>query len=208
MKKIRRLLTMFLAVIMLLSTNLTVFAGAAQSNSVHKVLDTVLVEDEDVTKSAGLAWGPVTIGNVKLYMTNPHTGIVPGFGNTAVSHINFHADNTKTGKPIINYHIVKYSSGDSECLYVYDSVAKKEVFNNCFKNWTDAAGAVIESVKSALSAILSEADFIASALIWAAVIVVLADLIIPMDPVPIIPFSLSMSIQDNGSYSNAVSCIA
>ena len=53
---------------------------------------------------------------------------------------------------------------------------------------------------SAVQAILSEADWLATLAIWAVVIVVVADLIIPMDPVPIIPFSLDLdegSIEDN-----------
>lgn len=201
MKIMKRMFSLLLIVCMVLSCSVTAFAAETVHSQVGNtpIVHLVSADDEQqdlsetiVPRSAGLAWGPVTIGNVKLYMTNSHTGIVPGFGSTSVSHINFHADNAKTGKAILNYHIVKYTSGDSSCLYVYDSVAKKVVFNNCFKSWTDAAGAVIESVKSALSAILSEADFIASVLIWAAVIVVLADLIIPMDPVPVLPFSIEV----------------
>ena len=175
----------------------TAFASSPETNSIqNEIADTL--SESDVTRSAGLAWGPVTVGNVKLYMTNPHVGIVPGIGN--VSHVNFHADNTKTGKAIVNYHIVKYTSGNSNCLYVYDSVSKKVIINQCFGNWTDAAAAVVEAVKSAVQAVLSEADWLATLAIWAVVIVVVADLIIPMDPVPIIPFSLDLdegSIEDN-----------
>lgn len=71
-----------------------------------------------------------------------------------VSNVNFHADNVKTGKAIVNYHIVKYSSGNSDCLYVYDSVSKKVIINQCFGDWTDAAAAVVEAVKSAVQAVL------------------------------------------------------
>lgn len=178
----KKLMSFILVFVMTLS--LAVPAFAAENSSVPDIVEPA---------SAGLAWGPVTVGNVKLYMTNQHTGSVPGFSGS-VTHVNFHADNASTGKAILNYHIVKYTSGSSSCLYVYDSVSKKVVINKCFKSWTDSVSAVVESVKSAVKAVLSEADWIATVAIWAVVIVVLADLIIPMDPVPILPFSIEPEI--------------
>lgn len=178
---VKRLMSIILIFVMMFSLSVPAFAA---ENSTENMLE---------SKSAGLAWGPVTVGNVKLYMTNQHTGSVPGFSGS-VSHVNFHADNATTGKQILNYHIVKYTSGSSSCLYVYDSVSKKVIINKCFKSWTDSVSAVVESVKSALKAVLSEADWLATAAIWAVVIVVLADLILPMDPVPILPFSLDPEI--------------
>ncbi len=196
-KLVKKFCALTLSLTLLISMTTTAFASSPETNSIqNEIADTL--SESDVTRSAGLAWGPVTVGNVKLYMTNPHVGIVPGIGN--VSHVNFHADNAKTGKAIVNYHIVKYTSGNSNCLYVYDSVSKKVIINQCFGNWTDAAAAVVEAVKSAVQAVLSEADWLATLAIWAVVIVVVADLIIPMDPVPIIPFSLDLdegSIEDN-----------
>lgn len=43
--------------------------------------------------------------------------------------------------------------------------------------------------KNVVQAALSEADWLATIAIWGVIIVVISDLIIPMDPVPIIPFS-------------------
>lgn len=187
-KLLKKLISLTLSLTMLFSTT-TVFANSAQSFSIQNEIVNALSETQTI-KSAGLAWGPVTVGNIKLYMTNPHMGYVPGFTGQ-VSHINFHVDNAKTKKPIINYHIVKYKNGKRECIYVYDSVSDKVIINKCFNGWTDAAAAIVEAVKSAVQAVLSEADWIATLAIWAVVIVVIADLIIPMDPVPVIPFSIN-----------------
>lgn len=202
-KCIKKLLAFTLSLTMLFSMTTTAFASSSNINNAETEIATALSET-DTTRSAGLAWGPVTVGNVKLYMTNVHTGAVPGFSGS-VSHVNFHADNVKTGKAIVNYHIVKYSSGNSDCLYVYDSVSKKVIINQCFGGWTDAAAAVVEAVKSAVQAVLSEADWLATLAIWAVVVVVVADLIIPMDPVPVIPFSLDY---DEATNTKEISSLA
>ena len=55
-------------------------------------------------------------------------------------------------------------------------------------------------MKSAVSAILSEADWLATIAIWGVVAVVLADLIIPMDPIPILPFSIDEPICEYSAY--------
>ena len=154
----------------------------------NKVIDDSFNSDGKVSlQSAGLAWGPVKVGNLELKITNPHTGYVPGMGN--VNHINFHIAKTSNGRDIANYHIVKYSSGNSSCLYVYESVSKKVVIDNCYKNWTSAVGDIVAAAKNVVQAALSEADWLATIAIWGVIIVVIADLVIPMDPVPIIPLS-------------------
>ena len=141
-----------------------------------------------VAQSAGLAWGPVKVGNLELKITNPHTGIVPGIGN--VNHINFHITKTSTGRDIANYHIVKYNVGNRDCLYVYESVSKTQVVKQCYDNWTSAVGDVVAAAKDVVQAALSEADWLATVTIWAVIIVVLVDLILPMDPIPVLPFSI------------------
>ncbi len=154
----------------------------------NKVIDDSFNSNGKVSlQSAGLAWGPVKVGNLELKITNPHTGYVPGMGN--VNHINFHIAKTSNGRDIANYHIVKYSSGNSSCLYVYESVSKKVVIDNCYKNWTSAVGDIVAAAKNVVQAALSEADWLATIAIWGVVIVVIADLLIPMDPVPVIPLS-------------------
>lgn len=201
----KKFTALFLSLVMLFTLSVPAFAADTENSSPLKATMEPLSADSKVvaSKSAGLAWGPVTVGNVKLYMTNPHTGFVPGL-NISCEHINFHADNATTKKPILNYHIVKYKSGNSECLYVYDSVSKQEIIKTCFPNWTSAVGAVVESVKSALKAILSEADWIATATIWAVIIVAMVDLILPMDPIPVLPFVAPMPDQpQRGLYTNS-----
>jgi len=80
-------------------------------------------------------------------------------------------------------------TGNSNCLYVYESVSKKVVIDNCYKNWTSAVGDIVAAAKNVVQAALSEADWLATIAIWGVIIVVIADLVIPMDPVPIIPLS-------------------
>lgn len=205
----KHLLSFVLVLSLVFGTTMTAFASTTENATDLQTNFTAELSNDDVSiaRSAGLAWGPVTIGNIKLYMTNMHTGYVPGFSGQ-VAHINFHADNVDTGKAILNYHIVKYTSGSSDCLYVYDSVSKKVIINSCFRNWTDAVSAVVESVKNVVKSIVSEADWLAQIAIWAVVIVVLADLIIPADPVPILPFSINppiseYSMSENGKLSAA-----
>lgn len=212
-KVIRKLLSFTLIVSMIMSMSVTALAaetpktlsnvnnyssdvslpvGANVNETVNDVLNKVIDEsfnsDGKISlQSAGLAWGPVKVGNLELKITNPHTGYVKGLGT--VNHINFHIAKQSNGKDIANYHIVKYTSGNSNCLYVWESKADKVVIDNCYKNWTSAVGDVVAAAKSVVQAALSEADWIATIAIWGVIIVVIADLIIPMDPVPIIPFS-------------------
>ena len=75
-------------------------------------------------RSAGLFWGPKEVGNLKLYIVNPEEGYAgPKF--PWANHINVHVDKKIPGprgdfKPVVNLHVVKYSSGDkSNCLYAW-----------------------------------------------------------------------------------------
>lgn len=174
------------------SSEVSLSLGENVNETVNDILNKVIGDSfsSDATissNSAGLAWGPVKVGNLELKITNAHNGIVPGMGY--VNHVNFHITKTSNGRDIANYHIVKYTSGSSSCLYVYEGVSKKVVINNCYKNWTAAVGDVVSVAKNVVQAALSEADWLATIVIWGVVIVVIADLIIPMDPIPIIPFS-------------------
>jgi len=126
--------------------------------------------------SAGLAWGPVNIGNLKLYLTNPHNGYAgPKFPNA--NHVNFHVDKKaprNTYTEVVNMHIVRYDSSGKICLYAWDSVTKKVVFDNCFDNFANAAEKCVSAVKDFVDTLLREADFIASIAIIAALVVALA----------------------------------
>lgn len=157
-------------------------------NNINIIYNFISFDREIRLNSAGLAWGPVKVGNLEFKITNPHNGFVPGLGN--VNHINFHITKTSNGRDIANYHIVKYTLGNNSCLYVYESVSKKVVIDNCYKNWTSAVGDFVDAAKNAVQAALSEADWLATIAIWGTIIVVIVDLIVPMDPVPIIPFSM------------------
>jgi hypothetical protein len=132
--------------------------------------------DLDLRKrEAGLAWGPVYIGNLKLYLTNPHDGYAgPKFPNA--NHINFHVDkqapkNSYTA--VVNLHIVKYTSDGRFCLYAWDSVTKKTVFDNCFDNIVSAIAECVDAAKNFVDDLLRAADFIAAIFIIAALVVAL-----------------------------------
>lgn len=115
-------------------------------------------------RSAGLFWGPHYIGNLKLYLTNPHVGYAgPKFPNA--NHVNFHVDKSAPqGKwtSVVNMHIVKYHSGGSFCLYIWDSVTNKTVFDKCFDNFTKAIAQGAEAVKDFVHDLLKAANWFAT----------------------------------------------
>ncbi|SFQ47428.1 hypothetical protein SAMN02910358_02345 [Lachnospiraceae bacterium XBB1006] len=139
------------------------------------------------SKSAGLAFGPVKIGNLEVKVTNPHVGQVPGMGR--VNHINLHISKTSNGKDIANFHIVKQKSGKRDCLYVYESVSKKVVIDKCYDDWKTGIKEVVKLASAVVDKALENANAIATVAIWAAIVVVIIDLLVPMDPIPVIPFS-------------------
>ncbi len=187
----KKFLSMILSLSLIFSLSVPAFAAennTSVQNALTESIDTLT--DTSVaaqTKSAGLAWGPVKIGNIEMKIVNPHVGAVGPYGN--VNHINFHIKNTDTGKDIANYHIFKATSNGKECLIVWDSVTSKTVFRNCSGNWTSQVQAFLEVVKSALSAVMDQANLLATIAILGTLVVVIADLIIPLDPVPILPFT-------------------
>lgn len=178
----KRLLSMILVATMLFT--LTTPAFAASTTTVDAMEATTLAEP----KSAGLAWGPFNIGNIELKVVKPHMGSVGPYGR--IEHINFEIRNTETRQMIANYHIFKalFENGQ-ECFIVWDSVTQATVFRHCdSNNWTNAVTEFVDLVIDALSEVLSQADLLATIAIGAVIVVVLIDLIIPMDPVPILPF--------------------
>lgn len=135
--------------------------------------------DNEVSKreSAGLYWGPVYIGNLKLTLTNPHDGYAgPKFPNA--NHINFHVylrgPRADYKKELINLHIVRYGSGGRDCLYMWDSVSKKTIFDKCFDDWGNAIPEAVAAAKATVDTLLKNADAIAAVAIIAALGVALA----------------------------------
>jgi len=125
---------------------------------------------------AGLFWGPVYIGNLKLYLTNPHEGYAgPKF--PWANHVNFHVDKQaprNTYTPVVNLHIVKYTSQGKSCLYAWDSVTKQTVFDSCFDDFGTAIAEGVNAAKNFVDALLQAADFIAAVAIIAALAFALA----------------------------------
>ncbi|KAI4209001.1 MAG: hypothetical protein LQ351_008023 [Letrouitia transgressa] len=128
-------------------------------------------------RQAGLAWGPVYIGNLKLTLTNPHDGYAgPKF--PMANHVNFHVDRQDPGprgtySPVVNLHIVKYAPGGAtdvggNCLYVWDSVTGATVFDNCFDEFGDAIAEGVAAIKAFVDTLLQNADAIAYVAVLAA----------------------------------------
>lgn len=143
---------------------------------------TPVAAEDDVSKrspSAGLYWGPVFIGNLKLTLTNPHPGFAgPKFEGRDPTHINFHVylrgPRADYKKELVNLHIVRYSSGGRDCLYMWDSVSKKTIFDNCFDDWSNAIPEAVRAAKATVDTILRNADPIAAVAVIAALGVALA----------------------------------
>src|SRR5271169_4568694 len=127
-------------------------------------------------RQAGLAWGPEYVGNLKLYLTNPHDGYAgPKF--PYANHVNFHVDKQAPKNsyvPVVNLHIVKYSSSGKVCLYAWDSVTKTTIFDSCFDDFSTAIAEGVAAAKNFVDALLRAADFIAAIAILAALVIALS----------------------------------
>ena len=180
-------ISVFLSLVIVFTISVPAFATDAATSENAAIA--VQVEP----RSAGLAWGPFNIGNIELKVVNPHTGLVGPYGY--IEHINFEIRNTETKELIANYHIFKAQFEDGrECFVVWDSVTQATVFQHCDNNnWTNAVTEFVDLVIGALSDVLSEADLFATIAIGAVIIVVLVDLIVPMDPVPVLPFRIQVA---------------
>ena len=130
-------------------------------------------------RSAGLYWGPVYIDNLKLYITNPHTGYA-GPCCQDCNHINVHVDKeTSAGKytAVVNAHVVHSHKNGQECLCVWDSVTKATLFDSCLDDFLSAAGQAIDAIKNVVDTALANANFIAKLAIIAALIIALGAVI-------------------------------
>jgi hypothetical protein len=159
-------------------TNLVKFntrdAAAADALATDKSIPALL------RRSAGLLWGPETWFNFKLYITNPHPGYA-GPKCTNCNHINVHIDKSvpppKDWQPVLNAHVTHYNQDGKSCLYVWDSVSKKQLFDDCFDDFASAAGEAISAIKSVVDSVLDNASFIAKIAILAAIVIALGSAI-------------------------------
>lgn len=143
--------------------------------------------------SAGLAWGPVTVGNLQFKVSNVHYGYAgPKVGYT--DHFNVYVDRKDSrGKysiPVANYHVSASNTSNKWCVYVWDSVSKKVILDACSNDPMKLAQQAASAIKSSLQTLLSNADWIATLAIIGALTVVIIDLVLPLDPIPVLPFSV------------------
>lgn len=180
----KKVISIILAVVMLFSMSVTAFAAEPTIED-----DSVISLPSAVTESAGLAFGPLTIGNITFRVTNAHSHNIPGYG--VVEHINFHIDNADTGKEIKNYHIfTQMNANGKECLVVYESKSATEVFRNCNDTLGSQVSAFFSIVSEIVRGLLSEANFITATAIIAIIVVLVVDLVLPLDPLPFLPASI------------------
>lgn len=145
-----------------------------------------------LSSNGNLYWGPVTVGDIQLKIIGPHAHKFGKF-SYPVEHINFHVDKVnnsgKIVKNVANYHIAKYTSNGKDCLYVYDSVSRSTLIDRCDSNWKDTVKDVVSAASKAAAKVSSEGNWIVKAALWATAVVIIIDLVLPMDPIPVIPFS-------------------
>ena len=138
-------------------------------------------------RSAGLFWGPHEVGNLKLYIVNPEYGYCgPRFPNAP--HINVHVDKKaprNSWKPVLNLHVVKYTRQRKQCLYAWDSVHDKIVFDNCFDNFGDAIKGAVGAAKDVVERLLENANWIAKIIILAALAAALAAILTSLGAVAV-----------------------
>lgn len=142
-------------------------------------------------------------------MTNVHTGWAgPKF--PWASHTNFHVDKKKTTggyKQVANYHIVKYQKSRSYCVYIYDSVKAKVVMDSCGDSWNSIANKAASAMKLFIKTVLDNADWIATVATWSLITLVVIDILVPGDPIPILPFSeqpVASEVESDEVYSESV----
>ena len=128
----------------------------------------LLVVPVQVLAQAGLMWGPVYVGNLKLYLTNPHFGFAgPKVGDTM--HVNFRVDRKITLQSVpsqpmepeergftklANFHISKYISSSSKiCVYVWESRRKYTVVDYCNDSWQSAAQTSVNIMNAYIEAL-------------------------------------------------------
>jgi hypothetical protein len=156
-------------------TDLIKLNTRAMADTVAPEKLTVRSENSPEKRSAGLYWGPVYIDNLKLYITNQHTGYA-GPCCQDCSHINVHVDKeTSPGKykAVVNAHVVHSHKNGQECLCVWDSVTKKTLFDSCLDDFLSAAGEAVSAIKSVVDTALANANFLAKLAIIAALIIAL-----------------------------------
>ena len=130
-------------------------------------------------RQASLAWGPVTVGNLKLTLTNPHVGYA-GPKYPSAEHVNFHVDRKDAGprgtySSVVNMHIVTDTNkkDGSVCLYAWDSVTDTTVFDQCADEIGDAITQCVAAIKDFVDTLLRNANFVASVAVGIALVAAL-----------------------------------
>ena len=148
--------------------NPSIFSGYTQGSSFY---------------NAGLAFGPVKVGDMYVKVTNIHNGPVGSWGN--VNHINLHVykRTTKKTRDVVNLHIVKYRLAGQDCIRVYDAVSKTVVIDQCFLNFEEAAKAIANFAKNIAGSTSNNTNKIVNSAVWGSVAAVITTILLYLAPV-------------------------
>ena len=133
--------------------------------------------------NAGLAFGPVKVGDMYIKVTNIHNGQVGNWGN--INHINLHVykRTPKKTRDVVNLHIVKYRSAGQDCIRVYDSVSKTVVIDQCFVNFGEAAKEIASFAKNIAGSMSNNTNKIVNSAVWGSVAAVIATILLYLAPI-------------------------
>lgn len=100
----------------------------------------------------GVVWQR-TIGDFKVVISDVHKGYAgPKFKGMQPDHVNLYIyEKDRRGRYNIdyaNYHITRYQTKNSSaCLYIYESVSKKELLDICSDSWKAAVKKAARKMK-------------------------------------------------------------
>jgi hypothetical protein len=125
--------------------------------------------EERKRDAAGLAWGPVSIGPFTMAVTNPHMGPVKPKYPDPVMHINVRVWEKVKNKnvDVANLHVVPTVEDGKRCWYVYESVTKTVVLDNCWDDWPEAFAQATETLNNFLTNLFKDVNLLEAAVIGA-----------------------------------------
>jgi hypothetical protein len=167
-----RLLRLMLIVLSCLS-----FISAAPAADGQHAADVVLEARQ--RDKAGLAWGPVQVGQFTMGVTNPHMGVVKPKYPYPVMHTNVRVWKQVKNKnvDVANLHVVPSVEGGKRCWYVYESVSQTVVLDSCWGDWPEAYTQVTKAVDDFLTNLFQNANLLEKIALIGALIAVLVTLL-------------------------------
>lgn len=137
---------------------------------------------------AGVLFGPITVGNLKIAITNPHIGHAgPKVGRTL--HINYLMW-MKAGsgfRTVANYHISAYARPNKLCVYVWESKSDSTIYDSCSDDFNRAARQAMEAIRRFTMKHIEYGNWLVRLAIWSLAAALIIDFILPLDWIPLPP---------------------